>query len=222
MKMFGISENINNFETQSTFKMKSKTYIQDLSEIRQMMERSSRFISLSGLSGILVGSYALAGAFVAFILLKRPIVTAYTDHDTGTIIWLFVTAVTVLALAIGTGIIPTIRRTKKMNIKAWDRTSRRLALNLAIPLIAGGIFILLIIVKGFAVLVAPLMLIFYGLALINASKYTLNDIRYLGISEVFLGLLATWYHGYGLFFWAIGFGVLHIVYGSVMFYKYEK
>jgi hypothetical protein len=202
--------------------MKHKDYTQDISEIRQMMEKSSRFISLSGLSGILVGSYALVGAFIANLMLKSSDSMIYRQYDSNTILSLFVIAATVLALSIGTGIIPTIRRTKKMNLKVWDRTSRRLAINLAIPLIVGGVFILIMVSKGLVFLAAPLMLIFYGLALINASKYTLSDIRYLGISEVVLGLIATVYLGYGLIFWAIGFGILHIIYGTVMFYRYER
>jgi hypothetical protein len=66
------------------------------------------------------------------------------------------------------------------------------------------------------------MLIFYGLALINASKYTYNDIRYLGISELLIGLCSTLFLGYGLFFWAAGFGLAHIVYGALMYFKYDK
>ncbi len=200
--------------------MKNKNYLQDISEIKQMMERSSRFISLSGLSGILAGTYALIGAIVAyFFILNKQWYKIENDEPVG---WLILIAAIVLLLALGTGIVPTIRRTKKMNMKVWDRTSKRLAINLLIPLVTGGIFIVIISLKGWFVLVAPLMLLFYGMALVNASKYTLSDIRYLGISELVLGLLATIFLGYGLLFWAIGFGVLHIIYGTVMYYRYEK
>ncbi len=200
--------------------MKNKNYLQDISEIKQMMERSSRFISLSGLSGILAGIYALIGAIVAyFFILNKQLYKIENDEPVG---WLILIAAIVLLLALGTGIVPTIRRTKKMNMKVWDRTSKRLAINLLIPLVTGGIFIVIISLKGWFVLVAPLMLLFYGMALVNASKYTLSDIRYLGISELVLGLLATIFLGYGLLFWAIGFGVLHIIYGTVMYYRYEK
>jgi len=71
-------------------------------------------------------------------------------------------------------------------------------------------------------LIAPVMLVFYGLALINASKYTLNDIRYLGYAETVIGLIACFFVDYGLLAWTIGFGALHIIYGLMMFYKYEK
>ena len=57
---------------------------------------------------------------------------------------------------------------------------------------------------------------------VNASKYTLNDIRYLGLTEIFLGLVALVFLEYSLLFWAIGFGLVHIIYGIVMYYKYER
>jgi hypothetical protein len=44
----------------------------------------------------------------------------------------------------------------------------------------------------------------------------------LGICEIGLGLIASIYMGYGLLFWAVGFGVLHIIYGIVMYMKYER
>jgi hypothetical protein len=202
--------------------MKTKDYLRDISEIKQMMERSSRFISLSGLSGILAGTYALVGAYAAYLVLKGSNGVISRVYDIDTVLWLFLIAAIVLVLAIGTGMLPTISRTKKMNLKVWDRTSKRLAINLLIPLVTGGIFIIIIALKGMVFLITPLMLIFYGLALINASKYTLSDIRYLGLTEVVLGLVATIYLGYGLLFWAIGFGVLHIVYGIAMYYRYER
>jgi hypothetical protein len=95
-------------------------------------------------------------------------------------------------------------------------------INLAIPLAVGGIFCAILLYHGIVYLMAPAMLIFYGLALVNGSKYTLTDIRYLGLSEIVLGVFAAFFIGYGLLAWAIGFGVLHIVYGTLMYYKYER
>ena len=46
--------------------MKNETdYLRDIGEIRSLMERSSKFISLSGWAGIFAGIYALAGVYVA-------------------------------------------------------------------------------------------------------------------------------------------------------------
>jgi hypothetical protein len=76
--------------------------------------------------------------------------------------------------------------------------------------------------RGYCGTAAPAMLIFYGLALINASPNLFDEIRYLGYSEILIGLLAAAFIGYGLYFWAFGFGVLHIAYGLVMYKKYDS
>jgi hypothetical protein len=130
-------------------------------------------------------------------------------------------ALAVLIPSLLTAFYFTTRQAKKRGQKIWDQTSRRLLFNLAIPLVTGGIFSLALL-RWAPILTAPATLIFYGLALINASKFTLNDIRYLGFCELGLGLISAYFPGYSLFFWALGFGVLHIVYGTAMYFKYER
>ena len=182
------------------------------------MERSSRFISLSGLSGVMAGIYALIGAYVAHLILQDY---RLQPHDQ-VVTYLIADAVAVLLLAVGTGVLLTTRRARAQGATIWDASARRLLVNLLIPLVVGGLFSLILIVRGFVGIIAPSMLIFYGLALINASKYTLSDIRYLGFTEIGLGLLAAIVSGYSLLFWAIGFGVMHIVYGTLMYYTHER
>ena len=127
-----------------------------------------------------------------------------------------------MVASIVVGLILTWRSAKKNGQTIWDATAKRMLINLMIPLVTGGFFCMILLMHGLIGLVAPVTLIFYGLALINGSKYTLDDIRYLGICEIILGLLASIFIGYGLLFWAIGFGVLHIVYGMLMYNKYER
>ncbi|MDH5368192.1 MAG: hypothetical protein OEW67_14490 [Cyclobacteriaceae bacterium] len=205
---------------------KQQNYIDDLSEIRNIMERSSRFVSLSGLSGILVGLYALIGAYMAyktFYFSDELIYSRLRDGVISTnVIKLVAIAFVVLILALGSAIGLSYRKAKKNGLPIWDNTAKLLFVNLFIPLISGGIFIVIMFSKGAIGLVAPSTLLFYGLALVNASKYTFNDIRYLGIAEIALGLMSAYFIGYGLLFWAIGFGVLHIIYGLWMYFKYEK
>lgn len=206
--------------------------LEALGEIRSMMERSSRFISLSGLSGVMAGVFALLGAAMVYLYLdmspfenKRLYYVAAansTKWGMDYVTFFLLDAIFVLAGAVSFGIFFTSRKAKKKGQQIWDSLTKRLLLNLALPLVAGGIFCLGLIYQGVIGLVAPATLIFYGLALINASKYTLNDIRYLGYLEVILGLVGVFNIGNGLEFWAIGFGVLHIFYGIFMYRKYEK
>lgn len=214
------------FVIQSTLIMENEKYLQDISEIRNIMDKSSRFISLSGFSGILAGIYSLIGAWLAYKTIYFD--TATLGEYKNLVITqpridkLFLIAFSVLALSILTAVALSARKAKKRNESLWNSTAQRLLINFLIPLVSGGFFILLLIEKEMLGLVAPLTLLFYGLACINASKYTLGDVRYLGITLIFLGLLSTWFLGYGLLFWALGFGVCHIIYGSVMYFKYGE
>ncbi len=205
--------------------MDSQEHLKAITDIRSMMERSSRFISLSGLSGVIAGVFALCGAYMAYTKLHSfDDIYKLLDRESfmDVVIYLLADAAIVLAASVTCGIVLTVRNSRKKGVKIWDVTARRLLLNLLIPLVTGGLFCLIMLYHGLVGFVAPATLIFYGLALINASKYTLNDIRYLGFCEIILGLAASMYIGYGLFFWAAGFGLLHIIYGAVMYFKYER
>ena len=206
--------------------MKSKDYLKDISEIKDLMKKSSRFISLSGLSGILAGIYALIGAYFAYDIIYVT-QSPFDDYKTLVlyeleIIQLFAIAFLVLIISIATGIILSWRKAKKNKESIWDATSKRLLINFLIPLVTGGFIILSMIEKEVYLYIAPLTLIFYGLALVNASKYTIGYVRYLGLTLIVVGLACAWFLGYGLFFWALGFGLCHIIYGTIMYYKYDR
>ena len=203
-----------------------------LQDIKKMMERSSRFISLSGLSGIAAGVCALAGAWFANNVIKDE----YHADDIATMTngneslslndWLNnelvrIAATTFIATFV-LSFIFTFWRRKRTNTPVWGAQARRLMINVAIPMVVGGIFLFALMQNKIYGFIAPGCLIFYGLALLNASKYTLYEIRYLSMSEILLGIINLWFIGYGIYFWALGFGVLHIIYGTVMWWKYER
>jgi hypothetical protein len=193
------------------------------------MERSSRFISLSGLSGIAAGVVALGGAWVARSIIFKDYYVEYNDRggynpqDFSSLkTQLLGLAVGVFGLSFLLAFYFTWRKSNKLGRSLWDHTSRRLFWNMVIPLAAGALFILAMLQNNEWRFVAPACLIFYGISLVNASKYTLTDIRYLGYCEIIVGLINTQFIGYGLYFWALGFGVLHILYGIIMWWKYER
>lgn len=203
--------------------------LQEVKDIRRLMERSSRFISLSGLSGVAAGVFALIGAGIGRYVIFKDYYKFSHDRsffDTNEFIKLKVPliglAAAVFAAAFLSAFYFTWRKSNNQGRSLWDHTSRRLFWNMVIPLVAGGLFILGMLQYDNWLFVAPACLIFYGLALVNASKYTLTDIRYLGYCEIIVGLINMQWIGYGLYFWAFGFGVLHIVYGIVMWWKYER
>jgi len=201
--------------------------LETLQDIKRIMERSSRFISLSGLSGIAAGICALAGAWFAQKEFKPYYrsynYTGYSGEDFEQLKFrLLVIALSVLAAALVSSFYFTWRKAKNNKLPIWDLTAKRLMINMLIPLMTGGLFILALYQYNEWMFIAPACLIFYGLALVNASKYTLTDVRYLGLFQILLGLINTQFVGYGLYFWALGFGVMHIIYGFVMWWKYEK
>lgn len=210
--------------------MKENEIQDELTSIRSLMERSSKFISLSGLSGVLAGMYALIGAALGYKIIYgsggffsyREYVMADVNRQPMSLYTLILIALVVLVASIVTGVVLTFRKAKKKGQPVWGNTSRQLLFNMAVPLFTGGALILILINRGYFGVVASTSLIFYGLALVNASIFTFKDVRYLGICDIFLGLLAGLLPGYGLLFWAIGFGVLHIVYGSIMYLKYDR
>ena len=202
--------------------------LQEIHGIRQIMERSSRFISLSGLSGIAAGICALIASWFAYDWITEYY-NRYNDigHYEGVefqkLKWnLLVLAVAVFIVAVSGAYYFTWRKARHDRQPLWNLASRRLLWNMVVPLVTGGLFILAMLQYDTWAFVAPSCLIFYGLALVNASKYTVSDIRYLGYFEIILGLINMQFIGYGLYFWAFGFGVLHIVYGAAMWWKYER
>lgn len=213
------------FETQSTF-MDQKDILKEIGQIRSMMEKSSKFMSISGLSGVLIGCLALVGATAAyFVVYGTDSAFGYRDYyvlDTQVIWKLIIIALLVLAISVTVGISMAKAKAKKAGQTIWNPTSKALAKAMAIPLVTGGLFAMLLVSKGEYGLIASTLLIFYGLALAAASVFTFREVRVLGVLEIALGLLALAFPGYGVVFWALGFGVLHIVYGLIVHKKYEK
>lgn len=201
--------------------MSSENYLKDITEIKNLMNKSSKFISLSGLSGILAGIYALIGAGFAYWYLQIK-GNDYVIIDSKLFRYILLDLVLVGVFSIGTAIYLTTQKAKKNQQKIWDSLTKRLLGSFIIPLLAGGIYILIILNQQKYGQTGALMLLFYGLALLSASKYTLGDIKYLGYTQIVLGLICAIFPGYGFWFWVLGFGIMHIVYGTVMFFKYDR
>jgi hypothetical protein len=199
----------------------SDKYLQDISEIKMLMKKSSQFISLSGLAGILAGVYALIGAFIGHLLIVNhptPLITL----ESLTFKLILLVAFIILLLSVGTALLFTYKKAKRESEKIWNATSKRMLLHFLIPLFTGGVFSILLLKNENYGLIAPVTLIFYGLSCVNASKYTFSDVLYLGITIIIIGLFSLAFVGYGLYFWALGFGVCHIIYGSLIYFRHDR
>jgi hypothetical protein len=207
----------------------TEKHLQDLSEIRQIMERSTKFLSLSGWAGILAGTVALLGTVAAFLYLDSEAISYQAvlmpgegDVTTGHLSFLFIDALIVLLVALSAAVYFSYRKANKSGEKIWSSVTKRLLFQLAVPLVSGGILVLILASQGNIQMVAPFTLVFYGLALVNAGKYTTREIVWLGIAEIITGLAATAWSQHGLWFWGAGFGIYHIVYGITLYHKYER
>lgn len=208
-----------------------KEQLDAIKDMRNLMERSSRFLSLSGLSGVAIGIIALIGVTALYLQFDLSPLGSGFENKLASIqatlvdknfLFLIADAVIVLLVAVIAGILMSINQSKKLHLPSWDLTAKRLLINLFIPLIAGGILCLIMIEKGDLVYLIPLTLIFYGLSLVNASKYSFDEIRTLGILQIVLGLIAAWQADYALLLWATGFGTLHIGYGLLIHTKHQN
>jgi len=200
--------------------MDANQHLENLSEIRNLMNRSVKFLSLSGLSGVFAGVYAIIAAFVVFSYLDYSLyINSYAIRD---IQFLVLVALVTLLATITTAYFLTKNKAKKNQVKLWDKTSKKAFYQMATPLFSGGVICLILIVTNKFGLVSPFTLIFYGLSLVSVSEYTFKTIKFLGFFEILLGAINLVLIGYGIVFWVIGFGLLHIIYGSFMYYKYDR
>jgi hypothetical protein len=212
-------------------KNKQEEQLDAIRDMRNLMERSSRFLSLSGLAGVAVGIIALMGVFAFFLKVDispwqpvHPDVLFATAPEgvISNLDFLLKDALLILACSLAVGIWMSANRARKNKHSLWDVPAKRLLINLMIPLLSGGILCLIFIDKGLSPYLASMTLVFYGLALVNASKYSLDEIRNLGLLEILCGLLAAWEPKYGILIWGIGFGVLHIGYGLLIHSKQKQ
>lgn len=204
---------------------KEQDYFNDIATIRSMMERSSKFLSLSGWAGVMAGVFALSGAYIAWSLFGFTPPASLTEvyiADGSNLQQVVLLAIVVLVLSVGTAGYLSYKRAIKRGESVLNGTSKRLMLHMAAPLVSGGILILILLANGLAAFLAPLTLLFYGLALFSAGQFTYTEVRYLGLFMIVFGLLATMFPLWGLLFWAAGFGLLHIIYGVYIHMKYER
>lgn len=205
--------------------METEKYLSDIRDIKEMMERSSRFISLSGLAGVSSGVFALLGVFVLYKFVWNDLMVA----EQGTLsmastpmVNLLMIAVVTLILALISAILFTTHRAKKTGLKIWDSRTRQMLLTLLVPLATAGVLCTVLLAYGLVALSVSLTIIFYGLALFQGSRFTYKELRSLSFLLIFLGLISSVLPEYVLLFWGVAFGICNILYGIIVYYKYES
>ena len=203
--------------------MDNKDALNTLKEIKDLMARSSRFQTISGWSIVIIGIYASIVSLGAWLLLGNH--EPYTwlpafaqdfaiNTPSRTILALVIAAVLVVVSFL-TVCLGSYLKTKRDNQTfAFDQTVRRSLINFFVPAIAGALFCVAMLVQGHYGLTSSIMLLFYGLALINCSHYTRSSIALLGYGQLLLGIVDCFVVHHAILFWFLGFGLLHIIYGA--------
>jgi len=207
----------------------SDQHLEDIKVIKKIMEESSRFLSLSGLSGIIAGLLAIAGAVVANLIISRtPLAEEWYSvpfvgeaAGTRTILLLLTDMAVVLVFSLAAAVFFSSRKARKSGHNAWTPVTRRMLASLLLPLVTGGLFILITLSRVPANVTIASTLIFYGLAVISAGKFTFGEIHWLGVLEVVAGLICLLLPQWSVFIWAAGFGIIHIGYGLFMHLRYK-
>lgn len=199
--------------------MKNIEALDTLKDIKGMMEKSTKCLSLSRFSGIFLGTYAIFGAFATYYLL---VIDSFGMNANERKLTIAIIAIAVLALSILTAAFLSERKAKRTGDSIFSQSAKRVHKNLFVCLLPGGVLTIAMFLNGNVQYITTIMLCFYGLALISASRYTFRDILYLGYTMLTLGMANSFFTRYSLLFWTIGFGVFHIFYGILMYYKYER
>ena len=202
------------FAFQSTFIMSDKDYLKDISNIKNLMEKSSSYLALSGLSSVYTGVYCIIGATYFYYYKIET-----NNYSPTTAITVFVIAT---ALSLLTTIFFTQKRAKKIKEKAWSKTTLQLISTFSITFIIGSIFMLVLAFQEKYIEIIPLVPLVYGLSLIHASKHTKNILKPLGIIQIVIAFLCLLFIELSFWFYVIGFGVAHLINGLIIHYKYDK
>ncbi|MFS0490960.1 hypothetical protein [Leadbetterella byssophila] len=177
-----------------------------LKDIRSIMERSTRFHALSGESGIWVGVLALLFSVYRVYRWGLKVDTADGAAE----------AVLLLILSVTAGYLWAKKRAMAVKQSLWSASSKAMIKALAVPLLVGGFLVISFMSLDLYGLVVPMFLIFYGLGLYAASTYTFKELQLVGILFLLLGMVSFWVPEYGVVFFGLGFGLLHIGYGFII------
>ena len=205
------------------FMQNPKDAINTLHDIKNIMEKSTKFNALSGFSFISVGCIALVSAIISAQTLNnnifetnlyQPISLSQKNH-------LVIIGFSTLFLAILAAFYFTHKKAVKNKVSLTLGGGPALSLHFVTPLLVGGIVALALLYYQHLVFVAPLLLVFYGLSVVSGSKFTHPELIYLGFIQLALGCLGLFYLGHGLILWTLGFGVAHIIWGIYYYLKHE-
>lgn len=179
----------------------------DLRYIRATMERAGAFTAVPGWGGVAMGISALAAAGVAS---NQP------TGDRWLGVWL---AAAVVAIAIAGWTIT--RKARRAGVPLLDGPGRKFALSFLPPVLAGAVLTLALYRSGTMTALPGAWLLLYGAGVVTAGTFSVRIVPVLGLCFMALGAAALFSPAaWGDAYLAIGFGGLHILFGTAIARRY--
>lgn len=208
---------------QSDIRMKHQQHLENLSELKGILSRNTRFLSFSGLAGVIAGVLALIGQTVAVMYyLSHPEIDITKKLAPEHAIVFLTISAAIMILSVGVGYVLTNKNIKKTGEKLNSGLIKNTLLNICLPIAVGGVMCLMAYMQGHNMVIPSYMLLFYGLALFGGSKYSFDDLKMVGSAFILLGMVSYFDPSLSIFTWGLGFGILHIVYGLQIYFQRER
>jgi len=189
------------------------------------MERHSSFFSLSGFTGILIG---IVGCIAIFLVdtMTHGYGINFDGFSQLPILFLEIGIMVIGILTIVLSLFILWKRgrnkAKKNKQGLWNAFAKKQRINLLLLLLVFLVILILIGSKGYYRLITPLLLSFYGLLLLNLSRFQSKSLLFLGLATLILGIVSYVSYTDKIFLLALGVGIFPIIYGLLTFNKSKK
>ena len=179
----------------------------NLRYIRETIERAGSFTAVPGIGGMLMGSTALAAAWLA-------------DRQTGSVTWLAVWIAECL-LALTIGVIGAAIKSRRVNMALLSGPGRKFIAGSAPAMLAAAFLTIVLFRQGFGALLPGVWLLLYGAGVVSGGGASVKIVPLMGACFMVFGAAALLLpQGFGDIFLAAGFGGLHILFGTIIAVKY--
>lgn len=188
---------------------------ENLRVIRDLMERSTKYSTFSGLSGVLAGTASITGCIVTHLLQRR-----FPDPASFRIPFLLTWSLVILC-AIGGDFLLTKRRATRVGKRIVSRLGKQMVIASAPGLGTGALLTLYFLSHNLLADIFPMWMLAYGIAVCAVGLFSQREVSWLGAAFLAAGTITlllplfglTALPALGLIMMAVTFGGFHIVYG---------
>jgi len=188
----------------------------NLRYIREAMERSSSFTAVPGWGGVLIGATALIAAALAEWMESIDRLAGLRGGRGWMLVWGWE-----LPLALMIGGVAMKRKARAANVKLLTGPGRKFVLSLAPPLVAGALISVALVRIGSFDVLPGVWLLLYGVGVVAGGAFSVRVVPVMGMFFMGLGTLTLFAPpAFGRLMMAVGFGVVHIVFGLIIARRY--